>query len=163
MGNAYTYRMPVGVPGDVTRPSQSTIEAHAYGATPFTAYGLPVKLSAGKVIPMGAGDAAQQPLGFLARPFPTQGANASDPLGTAVPPTSGVANLLKRGYITVKNNVGTPALNGVVYMRVTANGGNTIIGGIEATSDGGNTIALAGCTFNGAADADGNVEIAFNI
>jgi hypothetical protein len=161
--NPILYRMPFGVPGDVTRRDQAAIEPHVLGATPFTAYGLPVKLSSGKVIPMGAGDAAQVPFGFLVRPYPTQGANASDPLGTGVPPTSGAADVLRRGYIMVKCNVGTPALNGTVYMRVTANGGNTIIGGIEATSDSTNTIALTNVVFNGPADSAGNVELAVKI
>lgn len=161
--NPILYRMPYGIPGDVTRRQHATIEPHIFGATPFTAYGLPVKLSAGKVIPMGAGDAAQVPFGFLVRPYPTQGANASDPVGTAVPPISGQADVLRRGYINVKNNVGAPATGGTVYMRVTANGGNTIIGGIEATADGANTVILQSCTFTGNADANGNVEIAVNI
>lgn len=160
---AYVYRMPHGVPGDLTRQSQATIESAIFGATPFTAYGLPVKLSAGKIVPMGAGDAGTALRGFLVRPFPTHGANPSDPLALAVPPTSGVGNVLKRGYMSVKCNVGTPAHDGTVYMRITANGGNTIIGGLEATADGGNTITLPNCTFNGAADADGNVEIAYKI
>lgn len=161
--NPILYRMPFGVPGDVTRRDQAAIESHIFGATPFTAYGLPVKLSSGKVIPMGAGDATQVPFGFLVRPFPTQGANASDPLGTSVPPTSGEADVLRRGYIMVKCNVGTPALNGTVYMRITANGGNTIIGGIEATADGANTITLTNVVFNGPADSSGNVELAVKI
>lgn len=161
---AILYRMGHGVAGDITRQSQAnTIEPHLLGATPFTAYGLPAKISAGKIVPMGAGDAGTALRGFLVRPFPTHGANPSDPLGAAVPPTSGMGDLLKRGYISVKCNVGTPALDGTVYMRITANGGNTIIGGIEATADGGNTITLPGCTFNGAADANGNVEIAYNL
>lgn len=159
--NPILYRMPYGIPGDVTRRQHALIEPHIFGATPFPGYGLPVKLSSGKVIPMGAGDATQVPFGFLARPYPTQGANASDPVGTSVPPTSGQADVMRRGYMNVKCNVGAPALGGTVYMRITANGGNTIIGGIEATADGGNTITLTGVQFNGSADANGNVEIAF--
>jgi len=161
--NPILYRMPNGIPGDVTRRQHATIEPQVFGATPFTAYGLPVKLSSGKVIPMGAGDATGNVFGFLVRPYPVTGANASDPLGTSVPPTSGQADVLRRGYLNAKCNVGTPALGGTVYMRVTANGGNTIIGGIEATADGANTITLSNCIFNGAADANGNVEIAVNI
>ena len=37
------FRMPFGVPGDITRSSQSTVEPQAFGATAFAAYGLPVK------------------------------------------------------------------------------------------------------------------------
>jgi len=161
--NPILYRMPYGVQGDLSRRDAATIEPHVLGSTAFTAYGLPCKVSSGKVIPMGAGDATQNTFGFLARPFPTQGANASDPLGTSVPPTSGLGDVLKRGYIFVKCNVGTPALGGTVYMRVTANGGNTIIGGIEATADSTNTITLSNCKFKGPADSNGIVELAINI
>jgi hypothetical protein len=38
--------------------------------------------------------------------------------------------------------VGTPTAGGNVYIRVVANGGNTIIGGFEATADSTNTILL---------------------
>jgi hypothetical protein len=41
--------------------------------------------------------------------------------------------------------------NGQVYVRITANGGNTIIGGIEATSDTTYTLAIANCAFMGPA------------
>jgi len=161
--NPILYRMPYGIPGDVTRREHSTIESQLFGATAFSAYGLPAKFSSGKIVPMGAGDAGTDLRGFLVRPYPITGANASDPLGTSVPPTAGAADLMKRGYMTVKCNVGTPALDGTVYMRITANGGNTIIGGIEATADGANTITLPTTKFAGPADANGNVEIAFNI
>lgn len=48
-------------------------------------------------------------------------------------------------------------------MRVAAASAGRPIGGIEAAADGSNTIAVAGCTFMGPADASGNVEIAYNI
>jgi len=94
-----TYRMPFGVQGDISRPSVATVEAQAFGATAFTQYGLPAKVSGGKVIPI----AAQNDFvyGFLVRPFPITGANAGDPLGTSVPATTGIAGILRRGYINV--------------------------------------------------------------
>lgn len=164
MGNAILYRMPSGIPGAVTRQAVSTIEPAILDSTnAFSAFGLFGKLVAGKFVPIGAGDAASSVYGLLVRPYPTQGASASDPLGTAVPPTTGVANVLRRGYMTVKLNSGTAALGGQVYVRVANAAAGKPIGGIEAAADGTNTIAVTGATFMSAADASGNVEIAYNI
>lgn len=161
---AITYRMPSGIPGAVTRESVATIETQVLdSANAFGGYGLFGKMSGGKFIPVGSGDAASAVYGMLVRPFPTQGANASDPLGTAVPKTTGAADVLRRGYIAVKCNYGTPAAGGQVYVRVGSAATGKPIGGIEASADGSNTIAVAGCTFTGAADASGNVEIGYNI
>lgn len=164
MGNSILYRMGNGVAGDLTRQSQATIEPHVLGATPFAGFGLFAKIAANKAVPVGAGDAAAVIYGLLIRPYPTQGANASDPLGTAVPATAGMVDILKRGYAAVKvNGAAAPAHGGIVYIRVAAAAGGKPIGGIEAAADGGNTIIVGGCIFMGAADADGIAEIAFNI
>lgn len=161
---AFLYRMPYGIPGDVTRQSQATIEPHVYNsALPFPGFGLFGKIASGKFVPIANGDAAGTVYGLLVRPYPIQGANASDPLGTAVPPTTGIADVLKRGYASVRSNAGTPALGGAVYVRVATPSGAKVIGGVEAVSDGANTILVAGAQFMGAADASSNAEIAFNI
>lgn len=161
---AYTYRMPSGIPGDVSRPSQSTIETQIKDSgNAFTAYGLFGKIASGKFVPVGSGDAASAVYGLLVRPFPVTGANASDPLGTAVPLASGAADVMRRGYMTVKVNAGTAAVGGQVYVRVAAAATGKPIGGIEAAADGSNTIAVTGCTFMSAADASGNAELCFNI
>ncbi len=161
---AFLYRMGNGVAGDVTRQSQSTIEPQIYNSSlPFGGYGLPGKIASGKFVPIAGGEAASAIYGFLVRPYPITGANASDPLGTSVPPTSGMSDVLRRGYINVKNNAGTPALNGQVYVRVANAAAGKPIGGVEAASDSTNTVAVANCIFMGAADASGNVEIAFNV
>lgn len=165
MSNAILYRMNNGIAGDVTRQSVATIETQLLDSTaPFSAYGLFGKVNSnGKFSPVGAGDAASAVYGLLVRPYPTQGANASDPLGTSVPKTSGAADVLRRGYISVKVNAGTAALGGTVYVRVANASTGKPIGGIEAASDTTNTIAVSGASFMGAADASGNVEIGFNI
>jgi hypothetical protein len=160
---AYLYRMPSGIPGDVSRPSQSTIETGFFNpSNPFSAYGLPGKIVSGQFVPLAANDPASVVYGFLVRPFPTTGANASDPLGTSVPPTSGECNILRRGYLTVLNVAGTPALNGAVYSRIAAASSPTFIGDIEAAAVSGDTIQL-NATFMNAGDASGNVEIGYNI
>lgn len=161
---AFLYRMPYGIPGDLTRAAQSTVETQVLNsALPFAGYGLFGKIASGKFVPVTTGDAASAVYGLLVRPFPTQGANASDPLGTSVPKTTGAADVLRRGYANVKVNAGTAAIGGTVYIRVANAAAGKPIGGIEAASDGANTIAVTGCTFMGDADASGNVEIAYNI
>lgn len=166
---AFLYRMGSGVPGDLTRASTATVEAQAFGATAFTAYGLPAKSSAGKVIPVSAQNDVVY--GFLVRPFPITGANASDPLGTAVPPTSGVANILRRGYINVLVQLGgaSCALGSGVFIRYQSPSGSQIIGGVEGATTA-NTYQLTstytlggGAYFTGPVDANNNAEVAFNI
>lgn len=170
--NAFVYRMPSGIPGDVNRAWAATIEPNVYDANNvFSAYGVPVVLDANGVRPIQAGDAAAAIYGLLVRPFPTNQQTTtsffgSSPLGTAaVPPAAGVADVLKRGYMTVQlNGVTASAPGGTVYVWVGAAGGGHVVGGIEAANGGANTIAMpANCYFRGAADASGNVEIAFNL
>lgn len=164
MGNAILYRMDSGIPGDISRKAQSTVEPVALdGTNKFTAYGLFGKIASGKFVPLGAGDVAASAYGLLVRPYPTQGANPSDPLGTAVPLGTGIGDCMRRGYMTVKLNAGTAAQAGQVYVRVAAAAAGKPIGGIEAAADSTNTIAITGATFMSAADASGNVEIAYNI
>lgn len=164
MGNAYLYRMPSGIPGDISRQSQSTVEPGIFdSAFPFASYGIPVKSVGGKIRPVAAGDAASVVIGFLVRPYPTQGGNGTEPLGTATPPTSGVGDNMRRGYMTVKNNAGTPADRGLVYVRVATPAAGKPIGGIEAAADSTNTVVIPGAFFKSAADAGGNVEIEYNI
>ena len=161
---SFLNRMPFGIPGDVTRQSQAVIEAQPFNtALPFNRYGIPGKIVANKFIPFAGAEVVTDAYGILVRPNPITGANASDPLGTSVPPNNGLADILRSGYINVKNNAGTPALNGIVYVRVATPSTPQPIGGIEATSDAANTIILTGARFTGAADANGNVEIAYNI
>jgi hypothetical protein len=160
---AFLTRMPFGIPGDVTRQSQAKIEAQVLNASlPFSAFGLFGKIASGKFVPFAGAETAADAYGILVRPYPITGTNASDPLGTSVPPTTGLADVLRSGYINVKNNAGTPAVGGAVYVRIAAAAGKPI-GGFEAAADGVNTIAITGATFAGAADANGNVEIAYNI
>ncbi|WP_043614267.1 hypothetical protein [Chromobacterium violaceum] len=161
MGNSILYRMPSGIPGAVSRPSQSTIEpAMLDPNNPFPSYGLFGKIVSGKLVPIGSGDTAANVYSLLVRAYPTN--SGQDPLGAATPPTKGVIDNMRRGYMTVKVNAGTAAQSGQVYVRVANAATGKPIGGIEAAADSTNTIAV-NATFMSAADASGNVEIAFNI
>jgi hypothetical protein len=160
-----TFRMPFGIPGELTRPSVSaaTVEAQAFNSSlPFAGYGLPGKVASGKFVPVAANNDVVY--GFLARPFPITGANASDPLGTSVPPTTGVANVLRRGYINVlvQLNAASCALGSSVYIRYQNPTGSQIVAGIEGASNG-NNYQLTTAFFTGPADASGNAEIGYNI
>jgi hypothetical protein len=161
---AFTYRMPYGIPGDITRASSGalTVEGQAFGATAFPAYGLPAKIVSGVMVPISANNDVVY--GLLARPYPITGANASDPLGASVPPTVGVANIMRRGYMAVKVQLGgaSCALGSSVYIRYQNPSGSQIVGGLEGASTG-NTYQLTGATFMGPVDSNGNAEICLNI
>ena len=161
---SFLYRMPYGIPGDITRQSVATVESQPLNsASAFSAFGLFGKVVSNAFVPVGSGDAATAVYGLLVRPFPTEGGNPSDPLGTSTPPTTGVANVLRRGYVNVLLNAGTAALGGQVYVRVANASTGKPIGGIEAASDSTNTIAVPNAYFMSAADSGGNVEIGYNI
>lgn len=160
MSNAYIYRMPSGIAGDVTRREHAKIESHVIDAdTPPLRFGEPVKLVSGKIQPMAQSD-TEQPYGFLVRPYPGMTAS-SEALGTAKPSTSLIADVLVSGYMTVDNYSGTPAIEGQVYYY----NGATHFGKVTAGPAGSpvDNIAITGCLFMGAADSDGNVEIKFNV
>jgi hypothetical protein len=163
MGNAILFRMPSGIPGDISRQSQATVEPGIFdSAFPFASYGIPVKKVSGKIRPVASGDAATVIIGLLVRPYPT--VSSQDPVGTSTPPqTTAVGDVLRRGYMTVKLNAGTASKDSQVYVRVAAAAAGKPIGGIEAVADSTNTVAITTASFMGAADASGNVEIAYNI
>jgi hypothetical protein len=98
------------------------------------------------------------------RPYPIQG-NGTDPLGTSTPPTSGVTDILKRGYVMVSLGGTTAATKGgTVYVRVATPSAGKPLGGFEAASDTTNTVAMpSNWYFTGPADAYGITEIAVNI
>lgn len=151
MSNAILKRMPYGIAGDISRQSQATVEAQLFDEkTPFNAFGVAGKIVNGKFVPVSGGEKSTDLYGLLVRPFPTQG-------------QGDVANILRRGYMTVKNNNGVSALGGQVFVRVAKPTQSKPLGGIEAAADADNTVALTGAVFMAASDADGNVEIAYNI
>ncbi|WP_338329177.1 MULTISPECIES: structural cement protein Gp24 [Achromobacter] len=157
---AFVYRMPSGIPGDVSRKENSVVETQILNASlPFSAYGLVGKMAAGKFVPFAGGEAATDAYGVLVRPFPTN--SGTDGLGTATPPASGPGDVLRRGYITVKLNGGaTVAAGGQAYIRVAAAAAGKPLGGWEGAADSTNTVAINAIFMSGA-DADGNVEISF--
>lgn len=171
---AFTFRMGAGFEGDVNRTHPASIEpALINAAAPPTAYGQPVLVDATShgVRPFVAGDQSNTVAagyGMTVRPYPTQQSSASNfgeaTLGSAVPPATGVIDVLRAGYIMAKLPAGgTPVKGGLVYVWAAASTGLHVQGTIEAAYSAGNTTQLLNATFNGSPDASGVVEVAFNI
>jgi hypothetical protein len=176
---AFTFRMGAGFAGEANRSHPFTIEPALNDATnPATFYGEAVMFngSANDVRTTAAGDSATTYIaGVVVRPFPQQAPTApqnyggtgtvASPFGSAgTPPSGAPIDILKSGYIMVPC-VGTPNKGGQVYVWYGATGGGHTHGGFEAAS-GASTMALeldGRVFFNGPPDANGLVELAFNV
>lgn len=162
---AIVTRAPAGFPGRISRSDSLTAQQEIIDSgTPPTIFGGVVKMVSGKIQPIASGDAGSVAYGFLINPYPTQ--SSTNGLGSSpTPPTSGIADVLKRGYMTVPLAKGTAAKNGQVYVVTTA-GGTVSVGDIVTSASpagGGTGVAVTGAFFMGPADAGGIVEIAYNI
>lgn len=143
--------MERGFAGTLTRGFyDNTTEVKANDATaPVYDFGVPVKInSAGTgVTPVTA--ASDAVYGFAVRIY---GQVYFTPQGQFIQNQQPVT-VMRRGYMAVALTGGTAALGGKVYLDST--------GKITATPD--SNTEIPNCTFMGPADADGLVEIAFNI
>jgi hypothetical protein len=176
---AYTTRMPAGIAGNANRQQASTIERQVMHATLApTVYGVMTTMDSatGTVRIPATGDLAATGAvngfyGFLVRPYPT--GSSQDALGVSTPMTAaqgGEANILKRGYMTVRlYGVTTAAKGQQVNVSLTA-AASDVAGGVTTTVAGTNILAVPNCYFMGPAFADPNnagapniVEIAYNI
>lgn len=164
MDNTFLYRMPAGIAGAISRPQDLTVEPQTLdSAKAFAAYGLAGKFSAGKFVPIEADDTAAVVVGIYVRPYPT----ASQPdkvrqIGTGF---NFAGDCMKRGYVIVNLGVdaSSVALGGAVYMRVATPTASSPLGAFLAAADGANTVQITNAFFNGPGDANGNIELAFNI
>lgn len=168
---AYPFRAPTGIPGDLTRLAAGiTVEPNVQDATlPMTAYGRLAKLSAsGGMTPITSGDAFADVYGISVRAYPVQEQATTNygatSVGSSTPPETGAIDILKRGYINVRlYGSAAAAKGGAVYVWTSASAGTHIQGGFEAASPGGDGFEVTNAYFTGAADADGNAEIAYNL
>lgn len=170
---AFNRRMPASIPGAFSRGiGLATIEPQMItpkGTTGApTAYGLAGQIdgTSGQFRMINSGDT--DAYGVLMRSYPTEsGATANDPLGTATPPTSGIVDIMVRGYagILLQNYAAKPAVKGgTVYVWFAASSGNHVLGGFEAFATGGSTLALPDkYYFTGPQDSNGFCEIGVNI
>ena len=165
ISNAFITRMPAGIAGDVTRREHADIEPQVMDTDyPVLRYGEPVKMVDGKIRPITTDDDIDDIYGFGCRAYPIQN-SSSEAIGTATPPTNLHFDVMRRGYMTVKVQDGTPVKNASVFVRTVAADDPTAqpIGGLECASDGGDCFEITNAKFMGEADSDGNVEISYNL
>lgn len=164
MANTILYRMSSGIAGVISRPQDLTVEPHVLDSTkPFAAYGLGGKIAGGKFVPVESGDAATVLAGIFVRPYPT--ASQPDKVCQIGSGFNFTGDNLKRGYVTVNigGDASAVALNALVYMRVDNPTDASPLGAFLAAADGENTVQITNAYFNGPGDADGNIELAYNI
>ncbi len=162
---AFTTRMPAGFPGVITRSDSLTVEQEIIDSSnPPTAYGQAIKIVSGKMQALQSGDAGSVVAGFIVKPYPTQSAD-NNLGGAGTPPTTGIGDRLRRGFMAVILAKGTAAKDAQVYVVTTA-GGTVALGDIVTSaspSGGGTAVAVTGALFTGPADAGGVVEIRYNL
>jgi hypothetical protein len=140
-------------------------------ATPPLAYGSVVVMdpATGTVRPPVAADVAGF-YGLYVKPYPTQGfgvppGSLNDPIGSASPPPVGTANVLRRGYMICQLGGAAPAVkNAPVNVWTGAAAGGQQPGNVTAAAvNAGTCVALPNAVFMSGADANGLVEVAYNI
>lgn len=166
---SFSYRMGAGFPGDVNRMHPASIVPSLINTATQVprAYGDPVLVGADGVSLRGlvAADGSATPgviYGFTVRPFPVQQltGGTTSAIGSATPPTSGIMDALRSGFIMAKVPAGaTTVKGGTVYAWAAATSGSNIQGALVAASSTTNTYTISNAKFNGPADASGNVEV----
>lgn len=165
-GSSYLERMPMGIAGGVTRSQDLTIEPVTLDyKTPFSAYGQAGKYSNDKFVPLEDGDDIGLVKGIFVRPYPISSYVDLTYIGVQVNQT---ADNLKRGYICVQATAGNAAAakkGNPVYVRVADGTDASPIGSFLLTPDATatNTPKLTIAEVMGPGQADGLVEIAYNI
>lgn len=151
--------MPNGFAGSYARQPDMIVNTRPAGGAAEIPFGAPLKQVNGAVVQMGTGDTAALFVGVAAREIKSSLTYLTQSAGTYAPGEP--VSTFQRGSINVKCNRGTPALDGAVYVRITANGSfpNAPVGGFEASADSTNTIKLTNCQWAGAADANGIAEL----
>lgn len=151
--------MPHGFAGSYSRQPDMIVATLPAGGEANIPFGTPLKLSSGKVVPLGASAAPTDFIGFASREF-NSALNYADQ-GTGVYAPNDAVSVFQRGKINVKCQRGTPAYGGAVYLRTTENASYStcVVGGLEATADEGKTIQLTNCAWAGPADAGGIAEL----
>ena len=170
---ALVFRMQAGIPGEVSRFQTlgTTITPELQNtSTPVLEYGVPVIINNSGVRPVTATDTtADAELGFLVRPFP--GADltvafpgGSIPFGAGIPPSRGVVDILRRGFMTVKlGGASAPQRQSPVWVWTAVSAGANVQGHVVATDPTTSGFKMNRAFFRGPADAAGNTEIGYNI
>lgn len=153
---AYLKQAPTGIPGDVTRVDESSVEPAlliALASVFPDRFGIGMRYATGG-IQQPSGDAATAFAGVLVREAPgISGSSADDAVFEPCSPyPKQIQGLLVRGYASVRCVAGTPARGGVVYWQVTDHSG-AVAGDFRADgTDSGNAVALTATQAEWAAD-----------
>lgn len=167
---SFLTQAPVGVPGDVSRVDESSVEPamlEALASVFPDQFGLGMRLTAAGNIQQPSGDAATAFVGCLVREVPGISNSSSDDasFNGGSPYQKQVQGLMVRGYMTVICFAGTPVRGGTVYWQVTTNGAAKA-GMFRADgTDGGNAVALTATQATWASNGvgpgpDGTVNVA---
>lgn len=132
ISNTIATRAGSGIPGEITRRLESTIESILLDTATDTPdeFGRAVKIVSGKARKFVSGDVAADIDGLLVRTEPA--ITEAD----GAPKENAVHGLLVEGYVSIVCAVGTPARTGIVYVRTVADTGK-LVGDFEATFDDG--------------------------
>lgn len=149
--------MSHGFAGSYARQPDMITNTAPLGGTVAIVFGTPlVRGENGAVVPMGSGNTGNQFIGVAGREVKSPAELYSQNVGQYAPGEP--VSVFQRGCINVKCQKGAPAVDGTVYVRVTASEGYPA-GGFEAEADGANTVALPNAQWNGPADNHGVAEL----
>lgn len=149
--------MSHGFAGSYARQPDMIVNTAPLGGTATIPFGAPlVRGEGGAVIPMGTGNTGGQFIGVAGREVKSPAEFFSQSVGQYAPQEA--VSVFQRGCINVKCQKGSPAIDGTVYVRVTASG-DYVVGGFEAEADGANNVALINAQWGGPADNNGVAEL----
>lgn len=151
--------MPHGQAGNYARQPDMITNTFPVGGAAAIPFGTPLKLSSGKVVALGASGTAAEFIGFAGAEFKSALDYTNQGVGAYAPGEP--VTVFQRGSINIKCQRGTPAYGSAVYLRITANASypTAVVGGLEASADGSNTVQLLNCAWQGPADANGIAEL----
>ena len=147
-----------GYAGSYSRQPDTIIDTHPAGGA--IAFGAGVVYGSNGVVRTAAtGDTATAFVGVAVREVKSATNYLTQNEGSYV--QYDAVPVIKRGCVNVLCTNGTPALDGDVYLRITANASkpNSPVGGFEAAADSTNSVKLTNVKWKGAADANGVAEI----
>ena len=147
-----------GYAGSYSRQPDTIIDTHPAGGA--IAFGAGVVYGSNVVVRTAAtGDTAAAFVGVAVREVKSATNYLNQNEGSYV--QYDAVPVIKRGCVNVICTNGTPALDGDVYLRITANASkpNCPVGGFEAAADSTNSVKLTNVKWKGAADANGVAEL----
>lgn len=152
--------MQYGFAGSFSRQPDMIVNTAPLGGEMPILFGTALKRGEnGAVLPMGAGDTANQFVGIAGREVKTAVDYLAQSTGAYFPEDA--VSVFQRGCINVLCQRGNPIIDGKVYVRVVENPlfADAMVGGLEAAEDGENTIQLVNAQWNGSADENGIAEL----